>query len=186
MDTFDFLSVLFSVIMGLALTEVLQSFRELMQARLRLRLYWPAIGWGVLMIAIIAQAWWGMFAMHDLSHWNFLIYSTVIGQITLLYLAAGTTLPKIPEEGPVDLRALYYANSRTFFTLLAVTVAATFGKDWILAGRLETWPNLLMLFYYFTLATIAAITKRHWYHATLVPLTALGIVTNAALLSFRL
>lgn len=51
---------------------------------------------------------------------------------------------------------------------------------------LETLPNLLMLLYYFILSVVAAITTRPWFHASLVPLTALGIVANAALLSFRL
>ena len=186
MDTFSFLTVLFSVIMGLALTEVLQGFRGLMLARKRVTLYWPALAWGALVIVIVAQAWWGMFAMHTLTHWNFLMYGTVIVQITLLYLAAGVAMPDVPDDGPVDMRRVYYANHRWFFTLLALTVAITFAKDYIFGGRIEPLPNFLMLLYYLLLCVLAALTSKPWFHWALVPLTALGILTNAALLSFRL
>ena len=186
MDTFSFLSVLFSVIMGLALTEVLQGFRKLILARHRVTVYWPALLWSGLMILVISQAWWGMFAMHGLSRWNFAMYAVVVFQITLMYLAAGVASPEVPDEGPVDMRAAYFANSRWFFGLLAVTVVATFMKDYVIGGRIEALPNSLILVYYFAIFVIAAITRASWFHWALAPATALGIVLNAALLSFRL
>ncbi len=39
MDAFSYLSVLLSIILGFAITQVLHGFRDLMQARARLRLY---------------------------------------------------------------------------------------------------------------------------------------------------
>lgn len=186
MSTFDFLSVLFSVVIGLALTEVLQGFRELLLARKRVTIYWPALLWGGLMIVVIAQAWWGMFAMRGLAEWNFVMYSAVIAQITLMYLAAGIVMPRLAEQGPVDMRTIYYANARSFFTLLAATVAATFLKDYVLGGHIDSLPNALPLIYYFTLSVIAATVRTPWFHWALPFLTGLGVVLNAALLSFRL
>lgn len=186
MDTFNFLSVLFSVVIGLALTEVLQGFRALVHARRRVVVYWPAIAWGVLMIFIVAQAWWGMFAMRDMEHWNFLQYAMIVLQVTMMYLAAGIVMPEVPRDGPVDMRAAYFANHSWFFGLLAVTVAATFLKDYIVGGRIESWQNLSMLLYYFVLSLIAAVTQKSWFHYVLAPATAAGVILNAALLSFRL
>jgi uncharacterized membrane protein len=186
MDTFDFLSVLFSVVIGLALTEVLQGFRALVNARKRVIIFWPAIAWGVLMILIVAQAWWGMFAMHNMAHWNFLQYAMIVLQVTMMYLAAGTVMPELPHEGPVDMRAAYFSNHSWFFGLLALTVVATFLKDFIIGGRIESWPNLAMLLYYFALSAIAAVTRKPWFHYALAPATAGGVFLNAALLSFRL
>ena len=99
--------MLFSVVIGLALTEVLQDFRDLVHARKRVRFYWPAMAWGPLMILIVAQAWWGMFAMRDLPRWNFAMYGAVVLQIPLMYLAAGVVLSDVPDDGPFDMRAAY-------------------------------------------------------------------------------
>jgi hypothetical protein len=186
MSTFDFLSVLFSVVVGLALTEILQGFRALIHARQRVSLYWPAILWGGLMIVIVAQAWWGMFAMRALAHWNFAMYGAVVLQITLMYLAAGVCMPEVPKTEAVDMRAAYFANKSWFFGLLAVTVAATIFKDYILIGHLTSGGNLIFLLVYCIAAIIAAATNAGWYHWILAPFAAIGILVYSALLSFRL
>lgn len=186
MSVFDYLSVLFSVIMGLALTEVLQGFRDLIQARRRVTIYWPGLIWGGLMILIVVQAWWGMFAMRDLPHWNFAMYGAVVLQITLMYLASGVVFPKIPEEGPVDMREAYYSNNGWFFGLLALTVFSTFLKDFVLIGHMTTNANVCFLAAYFVLSVIAAISAARWYHAALAPFSIVAIGASAILLSFRI
>ncbi len=55
MDQFSFLSVLISVILGLAVAEILQGFRGLLWSRTRIRIYWPVIGWAVLVLLVCFQ-----------------------------------------------------------------------------------------------------------------------------------
>lgn len=186
MSTFDFLSVLFSVVVGLALTEILQGFRALIHARRRVTIYGPAILWGALMILIVAQAWWGMFAMRNLTRWNFAMYGSVVLQITLMYLAAGVCMPEIPAKGAVDMKTDYFAHKSWFFGLVATTVAATILKDYILIGHMTSGPNLVFLLIYCAAAIIAAWSNASWYHRILAPVAAIGILVYTALLSFRL
>ena len=186
MSTFDFLSVLFSVILGLALTQVLQGFRALMLARSRVVVYWPSLIWAGLMILIVAQAWWGMYSMRDFRSWNFAMYSMVVVQTTLMYLAAGVALADIPDEGVIDLRAMYFAHRGWFFGLMALTVATTWVKDFVTMGHLSSPANAAFLAVYFVLSVIAAISRSSWYHAALAPFSVLAIFFNAALLSARL
>ena len=42
-DEFSYLSVLLSVILGLAVTQILKDFRGLLLSRVRIRVYWPVI-----------------------------------------------------------------------------------------------------------------------------------------------
>jgi len=186
MDTFSFLSVLFSVIMGLALTEILQGFRALILARRRVTVFGPALIWAVLMIVIVAQAWWGMFGMRSFAAWNMAMYIAVLLQITLMYLAASVVLPDVPEHEPFDMRAAYFANSRWFFGLLAATVASTFLKDAVTTGHIILAWNAGFLVLYIVLSAIAAKTKRLWYHWFLAPFSVAVIAIYAAVLSFRL
>jgi hypothetical protein len=62
MDQFSFLSVLISVILGLAVAEILQGFRGLPWSRTRIQIYWPVIGWGCpgapcLFSALVVDVW---------------------------------------------------------------------------------------------------------------------------------
>ena len=186
MDTFSFLSVLFSVIMGLAVTQILQGFRALMLARSRVKLYLPALIWAALMILVVAQAWWGMFGMRDFRQWNFAMYAAVLLQITLMYLAAGLVLPDIPAEGPVDMKEGYFAHSQWFFGLFALTIAATFLKDYITLGRVSSTWNAYFLEFNFALAIVAAVVRWRWFHWVLAPFAVAIIAVYTALLSFRL
>jgi hypothetical protein len=43
MDEFSYLSVLISVILGLAVTQILKGFRGILLSRARVRIYWPVI-----------------------------------------------------------------------------------------------------------------------------------------------
>lgn len=186
MDTFNFLSVLFSVIMGLALTEILQGFRRLILARQRVIIFWPAMIWAVLMIIIVAQAWWGMFGMRSFRQWTMAMYTAVVVQITQMYLAAGVVVPEMPREGLLDMRVAYFRNSRWFFGLLALTVASTFVKDYVSVGRITLSWNAYFLELYFAILAVAAVIKRPWFHWALAPMSAAVIVAYAFLLSYRL
>ena len=61
MDEFSYLSVLISVILGLAVTQVLKGFRGILLSRTRIRIYWPVIAWAALLLLICVQSWWAMF-----------------------------------------------------------------------------------------------------------------------------
>ena len=63
MDSFSYLSVLLSIIIGLAITQVLQGLRVLMLARETARLYAPSLIWAFLLLLIATQMWWSSFGL---------------------------------------------------------------------------------------------------------------------------
>jgi hypothetical protein len=68
MDEFSYLSVLISVILGLAVTQILKDFRGIVLSRARIRIYWPVLVWAALLLLVCFQHWWAMFGMrhrHD-------------------------------------------------------------------------------------------------------------------------
>lgn len=183
MDTFSYLSVLFSVVLGLALTQILQGLRTLMLARSRVVVYWPALIWTALMIIIIVQMWWSMFTMQALRDWTFAKYAVVMFQITALYLAVGVALPDAPPAGIVDMRKNYFSHARWFFCLLALTIASTLMKDVITVGHIVTGWNARYLGLFFVLSIIAALVRSKWYHALLAPFSLIVLLAYTALVS---
>lgn len=178
MDAFSYLSVLISIILGLAVTQVLQGFRGLMLARLRVRVYWPALVWAVLVLVICVQVWWAMFGLSQrpAARWTFLDFSLVLAQTVPLYLMAGLVLPDIDVERGLDLREHYYAHHRWFFALLVLLLLISILRVRVMLG---VWPEPADLSFELAFATVAAIgawTRRAWYHSLLAPLSVVGVI----------
>jgi hypothetical protein len=71
MDEFSYLSVLISVILGLAVTQILKGFRGILLSRARIRVYWPVLAWAGLLLLVCTQHWWAMFGMRHRHDWAF-------------------------------------------------------------------------------------------------------------------
>ena len=169
-DTFNYLAVLFSIIVGLAATELLQGLRDLLVARQRVVLYWPAVTRVATLLLILAQTWWAIFGLRGHLDWTFGMYAVVLLQIVLLYLVTSLALPSVLPEGEIDMRALYFAHASAFYLLLVAAAAASIAKDAVIDGRLPDPGNLLFHAGFIVVALAAAASRRDWVHkgATLV------------------
>ncbi len=174
MDAFSYLSVLLSIILGLAITQILQGFRDLMQARSRLRLYWPSLLWAITLLVICVQEWWAMFGWRDYRPWTFGGFSMMLAQTVATYLAAALVLPDARGDEPMDLHAYFYANHRWLFAILAIAVAISIGKDVVLSGHLPDPPlNSIAQAIFIVFSVIGALTARERYHKLFAPLGAI-------------
>lgn len=77
MDQFSYLAVLLSIILGLAVTQVLTGFRGLLQSRTTVRLYWPPLAWAFLLLLVFVQSWWPMFGLREQAEWTFAGFAVV-------------------------------------------------------------------------------------------------------------
>jgi hypothetical protein len=177
MDAFSYLSVLISIILGLAVTQVLQGFRGLMLARSNVRGYWPCTVWAVLVLVIAAEEWWAMYGLRvrTISRWTFPDFGFVLLQTVPVYLLAGLALPDVDSERGVDLRDHYYAHHRWFFSLLVLLILIGTIRARVFIGA---WPAPLDLGFqaFFAVGSaFGAWISREWYHKLLAPLAATGL-----------
>ncbi len=187
MDAFSYLSVLISIILGLAITQILQGFRDLMQARSRLRLYWPSLLWAILLLVICVQEWWAMFGWRDYPRWTFPGFSLMLAQTIATYLAAALVLPDVHGDDPIDLRSYYYANHRWFFAMGAIAVSVSILKDWFLSGHPpEPLSNFVSQLVFIAILSACAITARERMHKALAPLAAVLFSIYTLMLFMRL
>lgn len=186
MDAFSYLATLFSVILGLAVTQILTGLRALMLARARVIVYWPSLIWAGTMFLLITQDWWAMFGLETVKVWTFASYAVVLLMVTMIYLVSGLAVPDIEHKGTIDMRADYFAHARWFFLLLAACVPVSLAKDLVIAGQLTNTANLAFHFYFFAGALIAAFTKSRWFHAVFAPVSAAIFVVYVVMLFARL
>jgi hypothetical protein len=142
MDAFSYLSVLLSIILGLAIAQVLQGYRAILLARGRVRLSGPALIWSGLLLLFAAQAWWASFGLREREHWDFLSFAVILLQMILLYMLTAIVLPDVPAEQPIDLERHFERHRKAFFGFLIAMLASSIGKEIVLEHRLTSLLNL--------------------------------------------
>jgi hypothetical protein len=173
------------VIIGLAITQVLQGLRALMLARESARLYLPSLIWAALILLIAIQMWWSSFGLRDQENWTFGLYGLILLQTALFYLAAGLVLPDLSPER-IDLEADYHRNRGWFFGLLAGAAIVSVAKDVALEGRLPEPANLAFHALLIGSSVVAILTGNRRFHALLAPVSLAAFVGYIVLLFARL
>lgn len=140
---FGYLSVLLSIILGLAIAQVLQGYRALLLARGRVRLDAAPLIWSGLLLFFVAQAWWASFDLNARRSWDFLDFAVILLQMGLLYMLSALVLPDVPPEQPVDLNRHFARHRKAFFAFLIAMVASSVLKEAVLEHRLPGLVNLL-------------------------------------------
>ncbi|MGI8821559.1 MAG: hypothetical protein ACR2ID_11935 [Chthoniobacterales bacterium] len=186
MDEFSYLSVLLSVVLGLAIAEILQGFRARMLSSQQVRRFWPSEVWAAILLLICTQTWWAMFGLRNRHDWQFDDFMVLLAQTITLYLAAGLVFPDFPPGEAVDLRQHYFAQRRPFFGLILLTILISIGRDLVLNHALPDRANLLFHLGYIALAVAGIASAREWLHKALALVTAAFVLLYVSLLFARL
>jgi hypothetical protein len=186
MDEFSYLSVLISIILGLAIQQVLQGYRALILSRRRIRFYAPPLIWSVLMMLMVAQHWWASFGLAGRSEWSFALFATILIQTILIYMMAAIVLPDIPADEPIDLRDHYFREARAFFGLGAAVIGWSLFREYMLEGGLPEPLNLAFHGIFLTMSVITAFVRHPRLHEVFAVIMGALFGAYIALLFARL
>ena len=167
MDAFSYVSVLLSIIIGLAVTQVLTGVRGYMLTRARIHPFWPTQVWAGILIAVSVQTWWAMFALRGRSVWDFPSFAVLLLQTIVLYLRTGLVYPDFHEERTTDLREHYFQQRRNFFTLLTIAPIVSICRDLVLHHDLPHRVNLGFHLLFIAVGVSGLVVLREWYHKVL-------------------
>jgi hypothetical protein len=181
-DTFNYLAVLISIILGLGITQLLGGLGRLLQDRERLRMYWPPVVWVGVLLLLHVQTWWALFGLRSLRSWTFIVFLIVLLQPVVLFLLTALVLPGERTDAERDLRANYYSQSRWFFGLAVVLLVVSLTRDLTLTGRLPGAFNTSVHGLLLVLWGTAAITRRDLYHRAVAIGTAFVMTAYVAVL----
>lgn len=121
METIEFIAILVSIVVGLAMAEILQGFADSLRHRSNVSGYWPLFVFGilVLMMAIWTVRW--LWIAEDLASWTWGGLALALGPGLIIYMMARLTFPQTVEGK--DLRTYYFEQSRILWGLSALFVA---------------------------------------------------------------
>lgn len=185
MEFFNYVMVLASVIVGLAVAHLLTGVARMVQRPERAKLYWVHMLWIVFVFHTALFWWWWEFGLASIEQWTFELYIFVLYFAVLLYLLCAVLVPS-SLGAYADYRAFFFSRQRWLFGLLAVFSVLDF-VDSAVKGR----AHLMALGWsYFTIVAVRTIlfligmkTRNETFHAVLVValLAMLGLLAFGSL-----
>ena len=186
MEAFSYLAVLISVVLGLAIQQVLQGYRSLALNRRHVEVYWPSIAWSVNILVMVVQNWWSMFGLADHHPWTFAAFAVLLIQTAALYMMAGLVMPDTPPGERIDLKAHYYRERATFFAISLFVIGWSAIRHLTIAGEWLSGANLAFHVLFAVMATAAIVSRNERIHAFLAALMTAVFLLYIGLLFARL
>jgi hypothetical protein len=183
MDAFSYLSVLLSIILGLAVTQVLQGYRALILSRARVRFYWLPLLWSGLILLLVVQHWWASFGLAQRTEWSFADFLVTLVLTALIYMMAAIVLPDVPGDRPLDLQDHYWRERRALYGLFVAAVAWSVLREWQLERQLPERENLLFHGLFIAVGVIGLLIRRERVHQ-LLTLLMTGVFAAYVILLF--
>jgi hypothetical protein len=145
MSAFDYLTVLVSIVLGLAIANVLARLAVVITARERVDFYWPAVAWALWLFFISVQHWWAEWGVRHTTEWNFGTFWLQLLTPVVLFMLSTLVLPERQDDGKIDLGVWYFRNLRWFFGFLFFVPALSIAEELARTGRMASLLNLAFL-----------------------------------------
>lgn len=120
MTPFDFVSVFFSVILGLGVSHLLASAAQLVKSRTRVQLDWIPSAWAATAFLLLIQAWWGMWSLHSTPSWSYGSFIVLVLYQSALYLVSTLVLPDSYAESSESLSVHFGRVRPTLYAAMSV------------------------------------------------------------------
>ena len=127
MTQFEYIMVMVSLILALALAQALRGLSETVTSSKR---YWPHALWLTTFVLFILQAWWAYWDFNVIETWTVTAYITTL--ITpIIFFASVYLLVPATRAADVDWRNHFYSVRRWFFLLgLLSSIVGIFINTW--------------------------------------------------------
>jgi hypothetical protein len=133
MHAFDYLVTLFSFVFAMAIAHVLATVGDMVVASRRLTFSWVNAGW-MLTVLLAVIAWWlGIWDLRKQDTWPTDTIAFFFWAACGLYVLARIVCPRIPVEGPIDLREFHRCEGPKYiigycaFVIFSIATNTYFG-----------------------------------------------------------
>ena len=113
-------TVLLSIIIAVAVSEILAGIGRLIRERNRVKFYGTHIAGMVLALLTMILHWWGIWQYRTVEFRAFHQFLALLAPSLTLVIVAFLITPRLPFQGQLDLRDYYFRNQRWTFGLAAV------------------------------------------------------------------
>jgi hypothetical protein len=179
MSAFDYLTVLISIVLGLAIANVLTRLATVITARERVDFYWPPVAWAIWLFFIAVQHWWAQWSVRHTAEWSFGTFWLQVLVPVDLFILSALALPERDEDGRLDLGAWYFHNRAWFFAFMFFLPALSIAEEIARHGYMSSSLNLAFLLAFDVVIVIAYFLKsrraQEWITAQAMAMTILYV-----------
>ena len=174
MNIAEHVTVFISIIVGIAVADLLMSFHKLLRARHKVQWQWLPLAVALFALLLTVAYWWQAFAWYeDASRLSVASFLPDLARFVVLFLLVAASLPDdVPEKG-IDLGAWYWEHARLYWTLALISLLL----DIVVGGLREADPgagvaNMLraklndLILLPFLVAMM--FVRRPWYHSAFI------------------
>lgn len=177
-STFEYITALVTVVVGLAIADMATSLHRLLRNRRRVRWDWVAPLAALVILVELFNLWWSWRSFTGNTLAELAPYFVVL---VLLFLTASATLPdEVPEEG-LDLGRYFDENRSYFWTLYGSYITIWIGM-WTLSDIAKgmSFVQLLRAYYFDYPWIIACFTlvfvRPRWLSGALLLITLVWVL----------
>lgn len=164
MTPFEYLSVLVSIIVGLALTQLLSGAARLIQLRRRVAMDPATLLWMATLFLINIQVWWVAFERRASDQWTFFSFLLYLLIPIVLFLLSYLVLPDLGDEDRPDLRRNFDDNRGWFFGLLAALPAVSLADQFLRDGGVRADLDAAFRVVFMLLALVVGRIRNARFH----------------------
>jgi hypothetical protein len=169
----DYVSVFVSIILGIALGDLLMSAHRLLRARSRVEWHWVSPTLALYMLLQVTAVWWASFRWYrKLGDFTIGAFLLDVALYASLFLATASVLPDEIPDGRFSLKEYYFREARYFWSVMILWTIAII-VPWIIEMPRGSTVQAALAYqgqniFYVLLMIPLLITKRAWVHYSVV------------------
>jgi hypothetical protein len=152
MRAFDYVTILFSILLGVCITQMATNIVLVIQNFSHSVLYAPPILWNAAALVAILAHWVHFFKARNREQWSAL-QLTVVFITPLIYFIPATLLARAPViDGKLDYEVLFESNRPLIYTTVLLFAAFTMAQYYLVYESREKY-----IFVYYSLVVLVVV-----------------------------
>lgn len=161
MKTFDYVTILFSILLGVCITQMATNIVLVIQNFSTSVLYGPPILWNATALLAILAHWVHFYKARGREHWSAL-QLTIVFVTPLIYLIPATLIAQAPRiDGMLNYELVFEANKKLIYCNVFLFALFTMGQYYFVYDSRERFVFI--------------------YYSTVIGLTAAALILDARL-----
>jgi hypothetical protein len=140
MDKLSYLTTFVALIYGLGIANALTHLSRLLKRGRDADWFWVHASWMLYLVLFMASQWWVLLNWGTVRHIGYYDYLSLLLVPSLAFVASDLLFPARAAEGPVSLRAHFYAVRKRLFLLVLVMLLSD-----EVDSALKGWDHLVAL-----------------------------------------
>ena len=164
MDTFEYISTLLSIIIGVGITHLLIGISRLINNPKGVKIYWIHLVWTFSVFTNLIWFLWFEYGFSSVTEWTFQMYFFLIIYAVLLFLLS---VINIPFHFPEDFKEYYYSSKNGFFIVFIAVNAIDILDSYLKGGDYLIKLGMSYLIYViacFVLSILAILIRKEIVH----------------------